>query len=250
MHFYCNDIEINGPVSSDISGAAQTVRINSNVEGNADICVDNLKFGENGQVKGDLTYKCLDELTKDYTHKIFGDITHTFPELKKDKSFGNWKLFFKLISLVSYFILGLIILLPLKKHTDLVIFQQRKNIWLCLLIGFIVFVLTPILVVILCITIIGIPIAILLILFFFIVWYLSSMFVMTYIGQRIIGLFKKEGTASLLLSFIIGLIVIELLKSIPIAGILITLFVWFVGVGAFLVARKVLIVEMIERGLI
>ena len=250
LNFYCERISIESPIAGDLKGAAKNVKINANINGDVDISVENLEIGPESIIKGNLQYKSIDKIDDINKPKIIGQIFHKLPEVKVKEFWNGWVVFFKGISLISYLLIGLIIMLPFKKHTELVIYQQQKNFWVCLLVGFISFVLIPILIMILCITIIGLPLAVLCLIIFLIIWYLCSMFVMTYMGRILIGLFKKDFSGSILISFITGLIVIELLETIPIAGLLVTLLVWFLGVGAFIISRKVLLVELKEKGII
>jgi cytoskeletal protein CcmA (bactofilin family) len=248
--FYCKELSINGPLSKNAEGMCQYLYINSKIDGNVDATLEKLELGPNASIAGNLNYKSEVLIEKGKETKIIGKVFHKLPEPKKIESSVHWKIIFRIIGIISYMIIGCIIILPFKKHTNMVILEHKKNLLLSLLIGFISFVLLPIIILILCVTIIGAPLGLLIMMFFFIIWYISPIFLMTYIGQLIIGIFKKDATGSLFCSFVIGLVVLELLRMVPYIGFLVTVFIWFAGVGAFLISRKVLFSDLKSRGII
>jgi len=80
-------------------------------------------------------------------------------------------------------------------------------------------------------TILGIPLAFVLIALAIVLTYLSSLFVGTWLGKKVIILvLKKEG--ALIWSMILGLMILELLSFLPLVSVITTIF----GMGGLILA--------------
>lgn len=97
--------------------------------------------------------------------------------------------------------------------------------------GALLVIATPILSVLICFSLIGIPVAITAVLLWLITMYAAKTFVCTWVGQRLMG--AATGTGGMIGRLAVGLLLYEAAIEIPYAGFWIRLIVTIWGVGAF-----------------
>jgi uncharacterized protein YjeT (DUF2065 family) len=97
--------------------------------------------------------------------------------------------------------------------------------------GILLLVATPFIFVILLITVIGIPVALILLLAYILLLYLSKIILGDILGRYLLRSFKWEGRFSMWIGFMMGFALVILLSKIPIVGILITLAAAIIALG-------------------
>jgi hypothetical protein len=122
--------------------------------------------------------------------------------------------------------------------------------WKSLGLGFAFLILVPSVVIILAITLIGIPISIFCLFIYVLAIYLSKVFVGLAIGERLMGLFRREREGPRVSSLILGMIILALLVNIPYIGGLIWLASIMFGIGAFVISRFQLLAKLKEKEII
>jgi len=145
---------------------------------------------------------------------------------------GNFKLF-KLITLLI--VVGLAVALFSKQIRNIATFVSKEP-GESLLFGILGMILIIPLVIILGLSIIGIPLIFLLIIFIIIASLLGVVSIYFLIGQRFLTTFNFKNTTSLWGVFI-GLIILELIRTIPHLGGIIMLTVYLFGFGAVIKTR-------------
>lgn len=147
------------------------------------------------------------------------------------KQFESFKLVTKFLSFVSTLVIGFIFLKLFKNYfteSSLVLSQQ---FWKSLGIGFLVFITFFPAILILLISIIGIPLIGVLFLILFLFIYLSKFVVSLSLGNMIAEKFKWNKLHSFWV-FVLGLLAFYLLKAIPVTSGLISFLAVTVGFGA------------------
>lgn len=112
----------------------------------------------------------------------------------------------------------------------------ETNPWLSLGIGLLTFLITPLLILLLSLTLIGIPLALILLFVYLAHLYFGKIFVAIFLGQKTLGFFTKN--TSDILALFVGLVVYGVLISVPFLGWLISLVALFIGVGSMVIQRK------------
>jgi hypothetical protein len=108
-------------------------------------------------------------------------------------------------------------------------------------LGFVFVICVPIAAVILLFTMIGIPISIIVIFAYMVLFYIAKIFVGIALGEKALQLFKTNGVPSAGWSLLVGLIILYLLFLIPYLNWIIYLLTLFVGFGSVFQAKKYLI---------
>lgn len=223
-----------GTVGGEVRGKAGTVYLNGTVGKKVDIEAENVKIGPD--------FKAAKEVRLSVTGKVTssdGEIIQSAPPnmiISHRYSHHFYEGVFFYWSLVSMFIVGLILLLVFKRPLRSFIDEARDRTLVNSGIGLLLLIVTPIVAVILMILILTIPIALILIAFYLIVLYLSSIITGFVLGDYILGLIQRQGDKrSLILALIIGIIVVALVGKIPFIGWLFTLEIICFGGGSLVV---------------
>jgi len=242
-----NIFELNGKVGRDLYGGAGKVNLGGQVGKNI-----NLDFGaqnkdekpftitSTAKINGQLKYKSDKDATIDAGAVITGETIHNFPTAVTKKSnlanLGWW--WGKLISLFSALVVGLVLISfwreQVIKITDLISAKAGASLgW-----GILALLLTPIIAIILLITIIGIPLALILMALWLIAMYVSKILVGILIGRTLLSKYWLKQKDSLILAMIVGIVVAYLIFAIPFIGWIMALMATLFGLGGIMLVLK------------
>jgi len=235
---------IDGLIEGNIKGSGSEVSISNVVNGNVELEVESLTILSTANIGGHLSYTSEEEADIQSGVQIAGATTHTLPEVKK-----NWTkvfpfvLFFGVLAKVFNFLMALvagvvIIFLAPKKLTsitDAIGTRPGPSAgW-----GAMILFLTPIAALIVCFTIIGIPVGLITLAIYGIALYLAQIPVGLFIGRWIIGRFRVvESKAIMVGALAIGLAILKLLSLIPYFGFVVGVAVVIFGLGAVVAAKR------------
>ena len=241
-------IEIISDVAGDVRVAGTRVIINSNIGGNLAILAQTVEIQSNAVIAGSAKIRAenvlidgkimsdaqIDAYNLEQNGTIAGELVYEKIETKKSKqsSFG-W--FFRLIGLFGMLVVGLLFVSIWPKAVRKSISGSIKNPIKDFIYGVIALIAGPIVVLVLLLTVIGIPLGLILLASYLIALYLAQIFVGIILGTYIIGAFKgreKASKSSLLITMVTGIIVLWLICGIPGAGGLLKLIaiIWGLGV--------------------
>jgi cytoskeletal protein CcmA (bactofilin family) len=239
---------IDGPVEGNIKGSGREVTISNWVNGNVELEVENLTILSTANIGGDLSYTSEEEAYIQSGAQIAGATTHKLPEVqpevKKDwTKIFPFVLFFGVLATVLSFLMALvagvvIIFLAPKKLTsitDAIGTRPGPSAgW-----GAMILFLTPIAALIVCLTIIGIPVGLITLALYGIALYLAQIPVGLFIGRWIIGRFRVvESKAIMVGALAVGLAILKLLSLIPYFGFFVGFVVVLFGLGAVVAAER------------
>lgn len=248
--------EIKGPVGRDVLVNTGILVIASEIGKNVTAFID--KEGQvvlyaEAKIKGDLTYRAAKEsqLVLKEGAKVEGKVSREnlkgFAAVEKNqwqKAFGGFYLFLKTVSLFSLLVIGLVILTFLPKFVLKVEAEMTKRPWPSLGWGFVYLVVVPVITIFLALTIIGFPLALIIVPLYLISLYVSKIFAGFAIG---LGLFnklaKEKYKGHLFWPLAVGLVILILITSIPIFGWLVKLLLVLWALGAVLQVKKEILKE-------
>jgi len=224
-----------------LKGAGGNINISNHIGGNVDLAIGSLSITKNSQILGDLTYWSKDRGSVDKDAHISGRTI--FNKTENVPQFGNQNIkktvntAFRFGSLVFTYIIGLIFLFLFPTFTQ----KAVKNIREKTLLSFAIGLLSPLLLVLVCLilifTLVGIPLSISIFFIYLLLIYFSRIPVIYALGSFLaqkIG--SRENT---FWTFTFGILLYFILTSVPyINGI--TKFVTLtLGSGAFFLAFKI-----------
>lgn len=234
-------VNVSAPIAKEANVAAGQTTISNSVGGDLSVAGP-VSLTSTAAVAGNLNYWSNNPAQIQPGATIAGQTTQNIPsqaQPQPGKALGTFaaaKTTFSLAYLISYFIVGLLLLkffpFSLQKISDNIL----TNPWGSLGVGFLVLILTPIIIFILFITLIGIPIALILLALFLITIFLTKIFVSYVLGQKILK--YSNSKAGNIWALIIGLVIYFLLGLIPVIGGLTTFIFTLLGLGALFLQRK------------
>ncbi len=241
--------EVRGNVGKDFYGAVANATIASQIGGNVNLILsDKIKSGNQGininndsgltlaktaKINGNLTYRSYNLATIESGAVVSGNTTHNLPKVSQAQRGFNiltW-FWFRLFSIFSALIIGLVLITlwreEIKKITDLMLSKIGSSIgW-----GVILMILTPILTVLLFITIIGLPLGFIVIGLWGIALMISKILVGIMVGRSVLNSLWTAQKDSLIWAMIIGIIITYLIYSIPFLGWVLALVAMWWGLG-------------------
>ncbi|MFC1558590.1 hypothetical protein ACFL40_04460 [candidate division KSB1 bacterium] len=192
-----------------------------------------MDFLTGARILGDLKYKAKEE-NKSISEKNYVKGTVEFEKIKKESGFlTGFKISYEIWSFIALFIVGLIMILILKKHIYETVFLIQHRGGLSLGIGLMGIIGIPVIVIISFMLIFTIPMSLILLFIFGIVTYISEIYVAIFVGNLILRK-KIEGEHSLYLPLFVGLLAIKILTNLPFINWFVELMVLLMGVGGII----------------
>jgi cytoskeletal protein CcmA (bactofilin family) len=236
--FGSGKVRVDGPIDRNVKGGGGQVTISNAVGGNAELTVDTLTLASTANIKGDLTYTSKNEADIQSGALIAGKTTHNMPEAQKPAPFSE--IGGKILGLLMAFVAGLIIVLVMPGRSTSIADSIRNKPLASLGWGAVILFATPIAALIICFTVIGIPVGLITLALYAIAIYISQVFVSLFIGRWIIGRFRDmESRAIMVGALALGLVILTLFRWIPFLGFWVGLAAALFGLGAMLVYAAV-----------
>jgi len=235
---------IDGFVEGDMKGSGGEISISNGVKGDVELKVESLTILPTANIQGDLTYTCEEEADIQSGAQIGGMTTHNLPEVKEKRAKPFPFVLFsgiggKVTGFIMALIAGLVIILLAPRRLTSIAESIRSRPGASAGWGALILFVTPIAAIIVCITIIGIPVGLIALALWGIAIYLAQIPVGLFIGRWIIGHFRGvEGKAIMVGALALGLVILKLLRLIPYLGFFIGLAVILFGLGAVVVSER------------
>ncbi len=191
-------------------------------------------IGADARFMGNFSYQSPRELADIPEERISGNVDYTtIPFAKKNTPAVGW--FFRIVSLFGMLVVGLVLVTIAPKTVRKGIVSSIADPLPDVLWGIGVLIIVPLLALVLGITLIGIPLAVILFLIYGIALYCAQVVTGMVLGTYVCGLFQGKKSAkngSLMIKMLIGVFVLWLVIGIPeigwVLGIIAT--VWGMGI--------------------
>jgi len=234
-------ILINGIVDGDIKGGGGEITIGNKVGGDIILEVSELTILSTANIRGNLTYTGENRAVVQSGAQINGITTHKLSEAKEDQSESFFLTLLssiktKLIGFLMALLTGLLIILVAPKQLASIAESISSSPGPSAGWGALLLFATPIAAVVICITIIGLPVGLITLALWGISIYLAQIPVGLFLGQWIISHFRDvEDTRGIMIGALAtGLIILKLLSLIPHLGFFIGLAVVLFGLGSLI----------------
>ncbi|MFZ5392535.1 MAG: polymer-forming cytoskeletal protein [Patescibacteria group bacterium] len=230
-------VTIGGEIKGKLHVSGGKVILNGIVDGNTVIEAEDFSMGEDAKVLGDLKYVAKERLVDNGEENVSGKVEFTkfedmtVPAVDIGKAAWVGQVSGWLVGVVMMFVVGLLFVLLFKKFSDSICQNYVKKMGWSLLIGLLMWIVIPVLSIIVMITVVGIPLGIMMLLAYGIVWYLAKVMAGLAVGSLILSR-KNDRAGGMVLSLAIGLLVTELISVIPFVGWLFDLVLMLAGMGA------------------
>ena len=244
--FIAGSYENDGTVEKNVVGVSGLAILNGVTNGNVEVGISTLSLGEKVKIKGNLVYSSPDRIVVP-KNTVGGDVNYVLPALprqdaKTDGFLASISGGFKIWSYLSALLVGIVFLYFFSPITTKISMQIKSNVSKTLIWGVSVSLLTIPFVVLLAFTIVGIPLAAILLLAFLLATYLAKIFVAIALGEYINKRFDLK-SENPYLNFGVGLILIDIAMLIPIISFFTGIIVLCAGLGGVILVKKEYIVE-------
>jgi ABC-type multidrug transport system permease subunit len=210
---------ISGDVNKDVSF---TINQNNNYYQDEPI-----KITDDSNIKGDFNYSYNKNLNIDES-LVAGAINFNKKDIENNWQKNIWNF---IIAVFSALVVGLVFISISKKEMAIIQEKVNSRYKKSLLIGLGILFLTPIISVILMLTIIGIPLGFIMLIFWFILLYFAQIMVGLGLGKQIREKLFKTKKKNIMADLVIGITILYLLFSIPIFGKIIMFLSTLLGLG-------------------
>lgn len=229
------NVEIRGDIAGTLSGQAEKVTIAGKIGENIKLKLsgnekEELIIAPGALVAGNLTYTSIKAAKISESKAIGGKIQQNIPKIEKNQAFISW-LFRKLFAIFSALVVGLALVLIFKKIIPKILAKMGENPLKTMLPGLIIMFIVPPIALILILTFIGIPLALIISAWWLVATYIARIIAAILAGQIIVKYLFKKNNFNLFWSLILGVFVCWLLFAIPFVGWIIYLFATWLGLG-------------------
>jgi len=246
---FVGSLELRAPVGRDANLYAGRAVISNQIGGDLKGEFDELILTSEAGILGDLDYKSPQKAEITEGSIILGETNYELQE--KEKAPGlkvealvkpsvprGTNLWLSLSSFILSLLLGFGFLYVFPKRGEAIVKILSSRPWQSLGAGFLAMILFPVGVILLAITLIGIPLILLIVpLFIFLLWF-SKIFAALWTGQWILS--RSVSNKSWKWALFLGLVVYYLLRQLPIISPMAVFAFTTLGLGAFLLDQKAL----------
>ncbi|MDX9893562.1 MAG: polymer-forming cytoskeletal protein [Patescibacteria group bacterium] len=241
-------VELRGPIAGNAWSSGANILIGSDIGKDLTAQVDEggeITLYPQAKVNGNLNYRAVadDQLKLNEGSTIGGEVVRNDFAAKKPQAAGQlamaWVMF-KIVALFSLLVIGIVYITLVPKIALQINDEMIKRPAQSLGWGFAYSILIPVVVLILLLTIIGIPLALIIVPIYFIALCVSKVIAGFALGLLIINQLSKDKKykGNLLWPLILGLLVFTALTVLPLVGWLITILsVWW-ALGAMIQVKK------------
>ena len=230
-------IKIKSNIDRNAYLSGKKITINSTIDGDVKVAAEEINIGKDAVITGTLEYDRDAKLNVAEGAQIAKKKTYRSKDLNLTPfSIFKIKAFATLYSFAAMLIIGIILLALCKKTRTTIekLDKKASTILKGLLIGFIALIVLPITAILILLTIIGLPLSILLLIFYGLIIYLSSLTTAYYVGNW----FLKDKLKNKYLLLTMSLLILYLLKLIPVVGGFVALASLLFGMGLFFIIIK------------
>lgn len=232
-------IDIHAPVAGNIRISGGEVTINSKVDGQVEIDAGTLRLGHQAELAQNLTYRSSKRAEIADGATILGTIDFDQTQIKKfgkvlavGTLFGILTFAF-LLKLLIYIASGLILIYLFRNIVEPTVKESLTKFWPSLGIGFAALILTPIISIILLVTMIGVWLAGFLMAAYILLILLSLPLASISFGSWLMKMFNKKSSYAInWQTVVVGVIVISIVAIIPVVGWLVAFVFMLISFGA------------------
>jgi hypothetical protein len=233
VHLAGGNIMLGGLINGDMKLAGGNIYLNSDVKGNVVLYnVDRITFGPNASIQGALAYRAPEPLDIPVGLASGGVFYEKIETSQVKENLPAVLAGFSIFSLLATLFFGLVFLWLCRYY----ILHAAETAYDATLksvgVGFLVLILTPIVGIILLITTIGIPLALVTIALWVIYLYVAKVMAAMLIGFKIVKVNEKSRFGRIFGSFALGALIYTLIGMVPIVGWVVNLVFVLIALGS------------------
>jgi cytoskeletal protein CcmA (bactofilin family) len=236
---FCGDFDLEGEVLKGVRVHCDEAVISGHVKGDLKLEADRVVIMEGAVIEGNLNYRSPKEAKIDSMAQIKGEVKWSEKKKKDEKGSIYRKIgVFNTALMAGNLVTGVILIALFRQRWNRSQVAVKTSFLKSLGLGLVLAICVPIAAIILLVTILGIPIAILSLVGYLVVLYLAKLIFSTTMGVWILKFFKKQGEVSLIWAFLVGYVAFWLVTGFDVIGTIIYILAFFVGFGALVLGNR------------
>jgi cytoskeletal protein CcmA (bactofilin family) len=220
---------LKGLIARDAIVGGTSVVLNGTVGRNMVADSNQLEIKDRGRIGGNLNYTSSNKPILNGGASIRGQVKQT-TKAPKRSMFAGFIIYAYLFLLCGLLLVGLLLVFAFPRFMQVTNGIVRHRFGRALLVGIVASAVFPMLIVLLSVTLVGLPVAIVLLFAWLLAMALSGPIVGYAVGRALLG----RKTKSRLLMMIVGGIITATIYLIPFAGLLLLLVAYWLGLGGLL----------------
>jgi cytoskeletal protein CcmA (bactofilin family) len=229
-------VTMRGKAAQNMTVRAGAVIIDGEIDGDVKIEAREITLRPGALIKGSLTYTSRHEMNLDTGAQVQGAVVHEsgpgggYSRGARSRNLSDISVYWLVVLLAS----GTVFMLAFPAFVEGAQAELASRGWEYLGVGLAVLLATPVLAVIFAITIIGIPVAVVLVVMFLLLMFLGYVVSAIFIGACLLRAAHREretGVGWRIGALAIALIALALLRLVPVAGGLVLFLVLVFGIG-------------------
>lgn len=247
------NVEIAAAVEQDVKVAAGKSLLSNRIGGDATLAAGSIRLTSKAAIDGDLVYWSEWPASVDEQASIGGRVAQKpLPAVPSSRevfmAFAGLKLILTAAGFLSSLVLGLLLFRfyphSMERASDHLLEQPFASLG----VGLLVAVLTPLMIAFFAATLVGIPLALMLLCWYVLILYVSRIAVIAFAGRL---LFDQAGVRSHpRWGFLVGLILYYALTLLPIVGWIMTFLTVLLGTGALVRTKRDVYASAEAQGLV
>lgn len=234
----CGNLEVAGTIARETRVAAGDMGVSGTINGNVNFTGGYLSVLPGAKISGNLSARVKEKEHVEITQgTVRGTATIDTREIKHIIGFRPRYFWFKIFWAFSLLVTGLLLAFAFPKQLIGIGSNITQNPLHTLLWGIVGLIVLPIVMVLLSVTIVGIPLGLFLLVMFLWIVYLSQLSLGAVLGDRLFGMEGKTGW-NLFWAFAIGLLIVQALTFVPYLRPLVIIAGLVFGFGAILLVLK------------
>jgi hypothetical protein len=229
-------IAVDGPVGGDLRAFGERITVNARIGGDLQFAGDDLRIGPDARIGGSVIYTGGGRFAIDPAAQVSGAIKKASSERDWQRLTRGAKVAGGVTLSFGMMLLGALLVLALPRFSRDAAASIRNMPWQSLGIGCAMLVGVPVLLVVLVVTLIGIPLAVLLAFAYGALLVLGWLVAALFLGDTVLGRVdarKLDSAGWRVLALLLAIVAIAFIRLIPVVGPLAWALLFLAGVGAF-----------------
>ncbi len=230
-------IEVDGEIADRLRAFGETIVINGTIGGDVELAGKSIRIGPDARIRGRVEYRTGGEVVVDPQAQVAGGVMEVDQDKRWMRKVGHGAAIAGGVTVsLGMVLIGVLLILAMPRFSREAAGHVEKKPLQSLGMGCIMLIGVPFAIIVLLITIIGIPLALLLGLGYAVLLLLGYLTGAIFVGDFVLG---KVGTARLdsvwwrVLFMFLALVALAIVKQLPLIGGLVVFLLFLAGIGAF-----------------
>lgn len=235
--FAGGSIEVDGAVARNLRAYGDMIVINGSVGGDVELAGENIRIGPDARIAGRVRYRSSRDIVVDPLAQVAAGVTEFQEDRRWLRKLGrNAAIFGGATISFGMVLIGALMLLAMPRFSREAAATILKKPWQSAGLGIVMLLGVPFAIIVLLVTVIGIPLALLLVFGYVALMLLGYLVAAIFVGDTVLERIGKEKVDSAwwrILFMFLAMLTIAIVKLLPFIGGLAVALLFIAGIGAF-----------------